>query len=286
MKDVDMERREQVRRCGRLEGKRALVTGAGTGIGREVALELGREGAAVVLHYAHSSEGASSAVAQLEELGIRALSVQADFARVEEVQRLAAESVEFLGGLDVLVNNAGITMNKPLAEVTAQQFDLLYNVNVRAGFLLTQAALPALIQSRGAVINLTSVHAYEGSPEFSVYAGTKGAIVSQTRELGVELAMVGVRVNAIAPGHIAVENHFKVMPDLDLEAVGRTIPCGFVGDPLDIARVAVFLASEDARYIVGQTLVVDGGTTAWMPFNDSFRQLVDVQFGQGYVPGL
>ena len=119
-----------------------------------------------------------------------------------------------------------------------------------------------------------------------MYAGTKGAIVSQTRELGVELALVGVRVNAIAPGHIAVENHFKAIPDLDLEAVGRTIPCGFVGDPLDIARVAVFLASEDARYIVGQTLVVDGGTTAWMPFNDSFRQLVDVQFGQGYVPGL
>jgi len=281
-----MEGQEPTQRTGRLEGKRALVTGAGTGIGREVALEMGREGAAVVLHYAHSDEGAISAVKELEEQGGRARALKADFAKVEEVRRLAAEALEFLGGLEALVNNAGITMNRPFAEVTPEQFDLLYNVNVRAGFFLTQAALPALVESRGAIVNLTSIHAYEGYPEHSVYAGTKGAIVAQTRELGVELAMQGVRVNAIAPGHVVVENHFKVMPDLDLEALGRTIPSGFAGEPLDIARVAVFLASEDARYMVGQTLVVDGGTTAWMPFSDSFRKPLDVQFGKGYVPGL
>ena len=281
-----MERREPVRRCGRLEGKRVLVTGAGTGIGREVAVEMGREGASVVLHYAHSGAGAEAAAAELKALGVRAVALKADFARVEAVQHLAAEALDSLGGLDVLVNNAGITMNRPFAETTAEQFDQLYQVNVRAGFLLTQAALPALIESRGAVVNLTSIHAFEGYPEHSVYAGTKGAIVAQTRELGVELALEGVRVNAIAPGHIAVENHREVMPDLDLEAAGQTIPCGFVGDPLDIARVAVFLASEDARYIVGQTLVVDGGTTAWMPFSDSFRKPMEVQFGKKYVPGL
>jgi len=262
-----MERQEPMRRRGRLEGKRALVTGAGTGIGREVALEMGREGAAVVLHYAHSDEGAISAVKELEEQGVGARALKADLANVEEVRRLAAEALEFLGGLEALVNNAGITMN-------------------RGGFFLTQAALPALVESQGAIVNLTSIHAYEGYPEHSVYAGTKGAIVAQTRELGVELALQGVRVNAIAPGHVVVENHFKVMPDLDLEALGRTIPCGFAGEPLDIARVAVFLASEDARFIVGQTLVVDGGTTAWMPFSDSFRKPLDVQFGKGYVPGL
>ena len=281
-----MEEREPMQRRTRLEGKRALVTGAGTGIGREVALEMGREGADVVLHYAHSGEGASSAVAQLEAQGVRARAVKADFASVEEVRRLAVEARDFLGGLDALVNNAGITMNMPFSEVTPEQFDLLYQVNVRAGFLLTQSVLPDLVESRGAVVNLTSIHAYEGYPEHSVYAGTKGAIVAQTRELGVELALKGVRVNAIAPGHIVVENHYKAMPDLDLEALGRTIPCGFVGEPIDIARVAVFLASEDARYIVGQTLVVDGGTTAWMPFSDSFRQPLEAQFGKGYVPGL
>lgn len=270
----------------RMEGKRVLVTGSGTGIGREVALEFARQGAAVVLHYAHSGEGAASAVASVRQGGGKAEVFAADFARVEEVQRLGAQALAFLGGLDVLVNNAGITMNRPFGQVTPAQFDQLYQVNVRAPFFLTQALLPALIASHGAVVNLTSIHAFEGYPEHSVYAGTKGALVAYTRELAVELAPQGVRVNAIAPGSVAVENHYKVNPDLDLEAGGRLIPCGFVGLPLDIARVAVFLASEDARYIVGQTLVVDGGTTSWMPFSDAFRQPMGVQFGRGYVPGL
>jgi glucose 1-dehydrogenase len=277
---------QQVRQRGRLEGIRALVTGAGTGIGREVALEMGREGAEVVLHYAHSDQGAATAAAELERLGVRARVIQADLASVEEVRLLASQALEFLGGLDALVNNAGITMNRPFAQVTPEQFDQLYHVNVRAGFFLTQSVLASLVESHGAVINLTSIHAFEGYPEHSVYAGTKGAIVAQTRELAVELALQGVRVNAIAPGSVVVENHYKAIPGLDPDASGQMIPCGFVGQPLDIARVAVFLASEDARYIVGQTLVVDGGTTAWMPFSDAFRQPVEAQFGKGYVPGL
>jgi NAD(P)-dependent dehydrogenase (short-subunit alcohol dehydrogenase family) len=270
----------------RLQGKRVVVTGAGTGIGRGIALEFGRAGAAVVLHYSHSRGGADETVAELCRAGGRAVAVQADFAQVAQVRQLAAQALEFLGGVDVLVNNAGITMNRPFDQVEPEQFDLLYQVNVRAPFFLTQALLPALIESRGAVINLSSIHAFEGYPEHSVYAGTKGALVAYTRELAVELALKGVRVNAIAPGSTAVENHYKVMPGLDLEASGRNIPCGFVGLPQDIAKVALFLASEDARYIVGQTLVVDGGTTAWMPFCDAFRQPMGVQFGQGYVPGL
>jgi NAD(P)-dependent dehydrogenase (short-subunit alcohol dehydrogenase family) len=269
-----------------MEGKRVLVTGSGTGIGREVALEFARQGGTVVLHYAHSGDGAASAVASVRQAGGRAEAYAADFARLDEVKRLGDQALAFLGGLDVLVNNAGITMNRPFAEVTPAQFDQLYQVNVRAPFFLTQALLPALTASRGAVVNLTSIHAFEGYPEHSVYAGTKGALVAYTRELAVELAPQGVRVNAIAPGSVAVENHYKVNPDLDLEAGGRLIPCGYVGLPLDIAQVAVFLASEEARYIVGQTLVVDGGTTSWMPFSDAFRQPMGVQFGRGYVPGL
>ena len=281
-----MSQSEQTSRHNRMQGKRVLVTGSGTGIGREVALEFGRQGADVVLHYAHSGEGATTAVEELRQIGVRATAFQADFAHLEEVQQLAHQAVEFLGGLDILINNAGITMNRPFAKVTAAQFDLLYQVNVRAAFFLTQALLPELIDSGGAVVNLTSIHAFEGCPEHSVYAGTKGAIVAQTRELAIELAPRGVRVNAIAPGSTAVENHFKAMPDYDLEESGRLIPCGFVGQPLDIARVALFLASEDARYIVGQTLVVDGGTTSWMPFSDAFRQPMGAQFGKGYVPDL
>lgn len=273
-------------RAPRMAGKKVLVTGSGTGIGREVALEFGREGAEVVLHYSHSKEGAASAVEELHQLGVRAAVFQADFARVEEVRRLGQQTLEFLGGLDALINNAGITMNRPFEQVEPEQFDRLYQVNVRAPFFLTQTLLPALVASQGAVINLSSVHAFEGYPEHSVYAGTKGALVAYTRELAIELALKGVRVNAIAPGSVVVENHYKVIPDLDVEAGGRNIPCGFVGVPLDIARVAVFLASADARYIVGQTLIVDGGTTSWMPFGDGFRQPMGVQFGRGYVPGL
>ena len=270
----------------KMQGKRVLITGAGTGIGREVALEFAREGAAVALHYAHSADGAESAVAEIEGTGGQAAAFKADFTDVNAVKQLANQAVEFLGGLDVLINNAGITMNLPFEDVTPEQFDTLYNVNIRAQFFLTQATLRQLIESQGIVINLTSIHAFEAYPEHSVYAGTKGAIVAYTRELAIELAVKGVRVNAIAPGAVEVENHYKVVPDYDPKANGEMIPCGFEGVPLDIARVAVFLASDDARYIVGQTLIVDGGTTSWMPFNDDFRKRGDVRFGKGYVPGI
>lgn len=271
----------------KMQGKRVLITGAGTGIGREVALEYAREGAAVVLHYAHSAAGAESAVSEIEGAGGRAVAFKSDFTDVNAVNELGKQAVEFLGGLDVLVNNAGITMNLPFEDVTPEQFDTLYNVNIRAQFFLTQATLPQLVESQGVVINLTSIHAFEGFPEHSVYAGTKGAIVAYTRELSIELAVKGVRVNAIAPGAVEVENHYKAVPDYDPKANGRMIPCGFEGVPLDIARVAVFLSSDDARYIIGQTIIVDGGTTSWMPFSDGFRQRGgDARFGKGYVPGL
>lgn len=272
---------------GKMKDKLVLVTGAGTGIGRGVALEFAREGAQVALHYAHSAEGAQSAVGEIIASGGRGAAFQADLQHVEECQRLVNQATEFLGGLDVLVNNAGITMNLPFEQVTPEQFDTLYHVNVRAMFFITQSAVPT-VQDRGGgvVINMTSVHAFEGMPEHSVYAGTKGAIVAFTRELAIELAPRGVRVNAIAPGAVEVENYYKAMPDFNAEQAGQAIPAGFIGQPRDIARTAVFLASDDARFIVGQTLVVDGGTTSWMPFNDGFRKPMDAHFGKGYVPEI
>ena len=271
----------------RMDGKRVLVTGSGTGIGRGIALEFAREGASVVLHFAHSEDGALSAVSEIEASGGRAVAFSADFRDLEQVRALARRALEFLGGLDVLVNNAGITMNRQLADVTPEQYDTLYDVNVRSPYFLTQALVPRMIeQGGGAVINLSSVHAFEGFPEHSVYAGTKGAIVAHTRELAIELAPKGVRVNAIAPGAVPVENHFKVIPDLDVGEIARAIPAGFTGTPQDIARVAVFLASDDARYIVGQTLIVDGGTTAYMALSDAFHEKSEWSFGKGYVPGI
>lgn len=270
----------------RMEGKRVLVTGAGTGIGRGIGLEFAREGAEVVFHYAHSGAGASSAVEEVVRWGGRAMAFQADLAQIASIRPLAERAVQFLGGLDVLVNNAGITVNEPFEKVTVDQFDILYHVNIRAMFFLTQSVLPSMLkQGQGVVINLSSIHAFGGANEHSVYAGTKGAIVAFTRQLAIELAPKGVRVNAIAPGAIEVENYYKALPNYDPQGEGRNIPAGFLGQPKDIARVAVFLASEDARYIVGQTLIVDGGTTSWFAFRDDFRKPDPAVWGKGYAPG-
>jgi NAD(P)-dependent dehydrogenase (short-subunit alcohol dehydrogenase family) len=272
----------------RMKGKRVLVTGAGTGIGKEVALEFCREGADVVFHYSGSREGAEAAADQARHQGAaKVAALQADFREKDAAARLGREAIEHLGGLDVLVNNASITMNRPFEQVTPEQFDALYNVNIRSMFFLAQAVVPAMRrQGGGVIINFSSIHAFEGHQEHTVYAGTKGAIVAFTRVLAIELAPQGIRVNGISPGAVEVENHHKIFPHHDRYAFGRMIPCGFLGQPSDIAKVAVFLASDDARYIVGQTLIIDGGTTSWMPFGEGFRQHMNVQFGRGYVPGL
>lgn len=250
---------------GKLEGKQVLVTGAGTGIGREVALEFARQGADVVLHYAHSDAGAQSAVAEIRAAGRRADLLRADLGQVAECIRLVDFAAEFLGGLDVLVNNAGITEVWDFLEVTPAQFDQLYHVNIRGQFFCAQqAARHMMAGGGGAIVNLTSVHAFAGMPGHSVYAGTKGAILAWTRELGIELAQHKVRVNAVAPGWIEVPSHYAKYSDYDPAAGGRQIPLGRVGTPLDVARVCTFLAGEDAGFIVGQTVLVDGGTVALM----------------------
>jgi NAD(P)-dependent dehydrogenase (short-subunit alcohol dehydrogenase family) len=271
----------------RLAGKRVLVTGAGTGIGQGIAIKCAREGAVVGVHYSHADSGARETVASIEKVGGKASVFKADLVDLAQVKDLANWALEYLGGVDVLVNNAGITFNSPLAEATPQQWDQMYNVNVRGGYFLTQTLLNSLKANRGSVINLSSVHAFEGYQEHSIYAGTKGAIVAMTRALSIELAPQGVRVNAIAPGVVPVESHERAVGKVDLAEVGRGIPAGYVGTPEDIGAAVVFLASDEGRFIVGQTLVIDGGTTSWMPFGEQFRaplRSAGVQFGKEYMP--
>jgi len=276
---------------GKLAGKKALVTGSGTGIGREIALEFARQGADVVLHYAHSDAGAKSAVEEIRAMGRKAAAFRANFDDVDEVVALGESALEFLGGVDCLVNNAGITFNKPFLRVTSEQFDRMYHVNIRAQFFLTQR-LAAEMEKRGggAVCNLTSIHGVQGAPEHSVYAGTKGAIVAYTRSLAVELAHKGIRINAIAPGWVTVENYYNVLPGFNEEDAKRDaankIPLGRPGVPLDIAKLAVFLCSDDASYIIGQTIVADGGTTSLMSLISDFRNESSARFGKGYLPGV
>jgi NAD(P)-dependent dehydrogenase (short-subunit alcohol dehydrogenase family) len=274
-----------------MTGKRVLVTGSGTGIGREVALEFAREGADVVLHYAHDERGARSAVDEIRALGRRAEAFKADFDRVEDAAGLGDNALAFLGGLDCLVNNSGITFNRPFLDVTPDQYDRVYHVNIRAQFFLTQRVVKDMLtHGGGAVCNITSIHGFAGAPEHSVYAGTKGAIIAYTRSLAVELAHKGVRVNAIAPGWVTVQNYYKALPDFNEAAAAKTaaekIPLGRSGLKTEIARLALFLCSDDAGYIVGQTIVADGGTTALMSLISDFRSTSAARFGTGYVPGV
>jgi NAD(P)-dependent dehydrogenase (short-subunit alcohol dehydrogenase family) len=224
-------------------------------------------------------------------MGRRATALKANFDVVQDVVALGARAIEFLGGLDCLVNNAGITLNKPFAKVTPEQFDLLYHVNIRAQFFLTQKVVEDMLtHGGGAICNITSIHGVVGAPEHAVYAGTKGAIIAYTRQLGVELAHKGIRVNAIAPGMVVVENHFKVIEGYSDEAARKfaweRVPVARPGYPLDIAKLAVFLCSEDAGFIVGQTIVADGGTTSLMSLMSDFRGESSARFGIGYVPGV
>ena len=266
-------------------GARVLVTGAGTGIGRRIALAFAGAGAAVALHYSRSADGAAEAVARIRTEGGRAEAFAADFDDVPAVQRLAHEAVGYLGGLDILVNNAGITDFRPIAETTPMQFDRLYHVNVRAPYFLSQAVLPTMrTQGKGVIVNISSIHAFAGMQEHTVYAGTRGAIVAFTRSLAIEVAHDGIRVVGLAPGGVEVENYPQLYQNYNREALQRTIPAGFVADPEDIAHAALFLASDDARYIVGQTLIADGGTTAWMAFGEGHKDRLSAAGDLGYVP--
>jgi NAD(P)-dependent dehydrogenase (short-subunit alcohol dehydrogenase family) len=274
-----------VQEIGNMKSKKVLVTGAGTGIGRGIALEFARAGADVVLHYSSSSSGADSAVEIITAMGRQAKAIRGDFRKIEAVMETARGALDFLGGLDILINNAGITANAPFEEITPELFETLLNVNLRAQIFLTQAVLPAMIaRGKGAVVNLTSIHAYAAMTEHAIYAATKGAIVSYTRVAALELIQKGVRMNAIAPGWVFVENHQATLgKDFHPEAAGREVPVGFIGVPKDVASLALYLASDESRYIVGQTILCDGGQSLIMPLTGDYRRRRSEKWGKRYL---
>jgi glucose 1-dehydrogenase/3-oxoacyl-[acyl-carrier protein] reductase len=252
---------------GTLAGKLALVTGAGIGIGQGVADELARQGAAVVLHYAHSAVGAERTAREIAARGGRAATVAGDLASVETCQRVVDEAVAFLGGLDILVNNSGITERAGILDVTPEQFDRVFQINFRSQYFCAQRAIPRLVErGGGSILNMTSIHAFGGVPGYSVYAATKGAIASFTRELAIELTERRIRVNAVAPGHVEVPRHLA-NPNYTRAYGEGIVPWGRVGEPADIGRTVAFLVSDAADFITGQVLYVDGGTTAKLSIN-------------------
>jgi NAD(P)-dependent dehydrogenase (short-subunit alcohol dehydrogenase family) len=265
--------------------KRVLVTGAGTGIGKGVALEFAGQGANVVLHHCNDiDDDLPPKLKALEQAGRKCKMIFADFNDLDQTRQLGRDACDCLGGIDVLINNSGITAIQPLIEMQPHHYEVLYNVNVRAVYFVTQSVLPTMFeQGKGNVINLSSIVAFEASAEQAVYAGTKGAIMALTRALAVELGPRNIRVNAIAPGCIVVEKYYREFPDFDKDAWARKIPVGFAGEAIDIGRLAVFLASDEARFISGQTYLCDGGQQAYSGTDDGFRDPRPVRWGSTYL---
>ena len=246
----------------RLAGKTALVTGSSQGIGEAVALRLADEGADVVVHYRSHPEGAQGVVERIARLGRRTVAIQADLGRVAEVQRLVADGIKKLGTLDILVNNAGVEKHADFWDVSEADYDFVMNVNLKGLFFATQAFVRHLLATKrpGRIINMSSVHEELPFPHFTSYCMSKGGLKMMTRNLAIELAPFGITVNSIAPGAIETPINTKLLNEPEkLRALLGNIPLKRLGKPSDIAGIAAFLASSDADYVTGTTVVVDGG---------------------------
>lgn len=247
-----------------LAGRSALVTGAGMGIGQGIALELARQGASVAVHYSHSEAGARETVASIQGDGGNAIALRGDLQVVDECRRVVDEAASALGGLDILVNNSGVTRALNFLDTSKEIYDEVFDINMRGYFFCAQQAVPYMLRKlKGTILNITSVHGGGGFPGHAAYAATKGAIIAFTRELAIELAPQHIRVNAIGPGVIEVPRYYDD-PNYTSAFGGTMVPWGRVGRPADIGTAAAFLVSDAADFITGQTLYVDGGTNARM----------------------
>jgi glucose 1-dehydrogenase len=248
----------------RLRNKIALVTGSSQGIGRGIAERFAQEGADVVINYAGNVERAQETLRAVESIGRRGLVVQADVASVKGIQKLFATALEHFGALDILVNNAGVETHAPFWEVTEADYDKVLNVNLKGVFFATQAMTQHLLQTqrRGKIVNISSVHEELPFPNFAAYCASKGGIKMLTRNLAVELGQHGININNIAPGAIETPINTKLLNDPQkLGALLTQIPLSRLGQPNDVANLAVFLASDEADYVTGSTFFVDGGLT-------------------------
>jgi 3-oxoacyl-[acyl-carrier protein] reductase len=245
----------------RLSGKVAVVTGASKGIGAEIARALAAEGASVVVNYASSKAGAEKVVAEITGGGGKAVAVQADVSKPEDIKRLFVETKKAFGRLDVLVNNAGIYDFAPLEAISAEHFHRQFDLNVLGLLLTTQEAVKHFGPDGGSVVNISSVVAKLALPNAAVYSATKAAVDSVTRSLSAELGPRKVRVNAINPGMVETEGvHAAGIAESDLRRqVEASTPLGRIGQVDDIAPAVAFFASDDAKWVTGETLYIAGG---------------------------
>jgi 3-oxoacyl-[acyl-carrier protein] reductase len=245
----------------KLTGKVAVVTGASKGIGAAIARQLAGAGAAVVVNYASSKEGADRVVSEIVGSGGKAIAVKADVAKPADIKNLFAEAKKAFGRLDILVNNAGIYEFAPLESITPEHFHKQFDLNVLGLILATQEAVKHFGKGGGSVINISSVVSTAAPPGTAVYSATKGAVDTVTRALAKELGPRNIRVNAINPGMVETEGvHAAGIAGSDLrKQYEAQAPLGRIGQPRDIAPAAVFLASDDSAWITGETFYVAGG---------------------------
>jgi glucose 1-dehydrogenase len=261
-----------------LKGKNVLVTGGTSGIGQAIAVRFAEYGANVAINYLRRPEEAEdtdekvhACLASVRETGVRDVLVRGDVSREEEVVQMVEATVEGLGGLDVLVNNAGIQISRPSEELSADDFDRVLGVNLRGAFLCAREAIKRFLAADkpGVIINISSVHQVIPKPDYLGYSASKGGMQNLTRTLALEYAARGIRVNAIGPGAtITPINRAWVDDPAKREMVESHIPMARAGTADEMAGVTCFLASDDAAYITGQTLFVDGGLTIYADFRE------------------
>jgi 3-oxoacyl-[acyl-carrier protein] reductase len=248
-----------------LSNKVALVTGASRGIGRATALALGRSGARVVVNYRGQQQAAEEVVAEINAAqgGDAAIAVQADVAQAADSERLLKTTLDAYGRLDILVNNAGITRDNLLLRMKDDEWDAVLTTNLRSVYLLTKAALRPMMKARGGrIISITSVVGLTGNPGQANYAAAKAGLLGFTKSVAREMASRGITANAVAPGYVETDITSVLSDDLKAAALAA-IPAGRLGQPEDVANLVVFLASDQAAYITGQTFAVDGGLTMY-----------------------
>ena len=242
-----------------LENKTAIVTGGSRGIGRAICVALAEAGANVVTCYAHGAAGAEETVKLCEAYGVKASAIRADVAKNEDVQALVTKVKEEYGSIDILVNNAGITKDNLMLKMTEEDFEQVIDTNLKGAFLCIKHVSKIMLkQKRGHIINISSVVGVRGDAGQVNYASSKAGLIGMTKSVAKEIGSRGITVNAVAPGFIETEMT-AVLSEEVKKASAAQIPLGYFGKPEDIAKTVAFLASDDAAYITGQVIQVDGG---------------------------
>jgi 3-oxoacyl-[acyl-carrier protein] reductase len=243
----------------KLDGKVAVVTGASKGIGAGIAKHLAKEGAAVVVNYASSKEGADRVVAEIGKNGGKAVAVQGDMAKQADILRLFAETKKAFGGLDILINNAGIYEFFPLENISPEHFHKQFDLNVLGLLLVSQEAAKHFGPNGGSIVNISSLASVYAPPNTAVYSGTKAAVDAATKSLAKELGPRKIRVNSINPGFVVTEGAQGFVNTEFHRQMEAQTPLGRIGHVDDVAPAAVFFASSDSSWITGETLVISGG---------------------------